>query len=86
MAKAKTKPKTKRPNYKKAAAELASCVIFALKFYKEMARGTSLVWNPETRTVGKRWEEKFFDALLLVGHDYDREAYYKARDAKKRRR
>lgn len=78
--------KAKHINYKKAAAELASCVVFALKFYKEMGRGTGMVWNPTTKTVEKTWQEKFFDALETAGLEYDRKGYYKARDEAKKKR
>lgn len=74
-AKRPVKKKT-RVNWRKASIELASCVLFALRFNKHLGKGSGVVFNFKTRTSEGRWEEKFFNALALIGLEYDRKGYY----------
>ncbi len=82
--KKKLTKKTKRVNWRKAAIELASCVIFALKFDKHLGRGTGIVMNLKTMEPQGPWQEKFFDALELIGVSYDRKKYYSMKEHKRR--
>jgi hypothetical protein len=69
---------------KKATTALASCVVFALKFDKHIGRGSGMVVNLKTMETVGPWQEKFFDALDMVGVCYDRKAYYKKKEHKRR--
>lgn len=79
----KTAP-TRRVNWKKAAIALASCVDFALRFDKHLGRGSGQVIDLKTMKSKGPWQERFFDALELVGLVYDRKGYYEAKEHKRR--
>lgn len=64
-------------------SDLASCVLWALKFLKTPHGGGSVV-NMKTMKH-QAWEEKFMDALDGVGYQIDRKAFWKKRDAKGKR-
>lgn len=84
--KKKTKPKSKTEKLtidKQVVTDLASCVLWALKFLKT-PHGGGCWTNFETRE-SKAWEEKFMDALDGVGYRIDRKAFWKKRDAKGKR-
>ena len=68
---ARKKPKTKRFNYKKAATELASCVLFALK-YLDTKGGSGMRINM-TSLPARRSLSSFMSALDGVGYVIDRD-------------
>lgn len=80
----KKKPTAKNINWKKAALELASCVEFALRFDKHLGRGSGTVIDLKTMKSKGPWQEKFFDALRMIGLEYDRKGYYTAKEHKRR--
>jgi hypothetical protein len=82
MTKKKTKPK--RFNYKTAATELASCVLFALK-YLDTKGGSGLTIDAKTRKI-TRWQDDFMKALDGVGYVIDRDDYWKVRQESKKQR
>jgi hypothetical protein len=70
------------------ATELAECVLFAVKFL-DVKSGAGMRFKPgadgKPSVIG-RWQDTFFDALDKVGYEVDRDAYWKAKTAKRRRR
>jgi hypothetical protein len=80
------KKKTKRVNWKKAAIALARCAQFTIGFSKHLGKGTGALVNTKTGRSEGPWEEKFFDALDMVGVVYDRKAYYAGLGKSERRR
>jgi hypothetical protein len=86
MTKKGTEKKSKHVNWKKAALELATCVDFALRYHKHLGRGSGIMINLKTmKPEGKRWQERFFDAMSMIGIEYDRDGYYKNLDKGRRR-
>lgn len=70
--------------YKEMATDLASCVLWALKFLK--TPGGSGMWcgtSKDGEMVTKPWQERFMDALDKCGYVIDREAFWEPKDKKK---
>lgn len=85
VEKPKTEKKTKKITVdKQVVTDLASCVLWAIKYLKTPHGGG--LWMDMNTLEGKAWEEKFMDALDGVGYRIDRKAFWKERDGKKRRR
>lgn len=94
MSKAKTKSKTpKKPKPEKVridkqvVTDLASCVLWALKFLKTPS-GTGMHFD-HTNMTSMPWQEKFMLALDGVGYSIVRKDYWKQKaeqKAKRRRR
>jgi hypothetical protein len=63
------------------ATDLASCVLWALKFLKTPHGGG--LWTNMTTMESKAWEDKFMDALDGYGYRIDRKLFWKKRDEKK---
>jgi hypothetical protein len=82
--KKKTRTEEEYQELRKATIALASCVDFALKFDKHLGRGSGMMVNLKTMESIGPWQEKFFDALDMVGICYDRKAYYKKKEHKRR--
>jgi len=77
-------------DWKAAALELARCVDFTLRHYKHLG-GSGMMIDLAAMRAGKptsvrRWQEDFFDALALLGVEYDRAGYYASLGKKKRGR
>jgi len=75
-------PKPKRVNWRAAAIELARCATFALKFGDHLRRGSGVVVdlkNGGAKSMGP-WQDMFFDALELIGVEYDRKKYYASKE------
>ena len=87
MSEKKKAKKAPRVNWRKAAVELASCAVFTLRTGRHLGKGSGITMSVDKKTgkmmPGRRWEEKFFDALDTIGVVYDRNAYY-ARDKRVR--
>lgn len=67
--------RAKRVNWKKAALALANCAVLTLQSKGRLGVGSGMMIDLKTRHV-ERWEIKFFDALDLVGIEYDRDRYF----------
>lgn len=77
----KSKPKTAKITVdQQVARDLASCVLWALKFLQTPHGGG--LWTNMTTMESKAWEEKFMDALDGYGHRIDRKQFWKKRDEK----
>lgn len=93
MSKTKTKPKAaKKPKpemikvEKKVVEDLASCVVWALKFLKTPSGAgmwTDLKAKP---IVMMAWQEKFMLALDGVGYCIDRKEFWKMQNEKSKKR
>lgn len=79
--------RTKRVNYKEAAIELGKCAVFALKFLDtKHGGGMRMLINADgTRSVAP-WPDTFMAALEKIGYGVDRDAFWKMRGERKRRR
>lgn len=84
----KRKAKTTRINWRKAAVALGSCAVFTLGYSKHLKPGgTMFTRDPKTgKMTFDTWERKFFDALKLIGVEYDEKAYFANASKKGRRR
>jgi hypothetical protein len=79
MPKKKPTPKTAKLTVnKQVVTDLASCVLWALKFLQTPHGGG--LWLNMTTMESKAWEDRFMDALDSVGHHIDRKAFWKKRD------
>jgi hypothetical protein len=65
-----------------AARELGQCTLWALKYLR--ADGSGLHFDLKTG-VGQRWEDRFMDALDLVGYRLDREKFWESLRSKPKR-
>lgn len=74
--------KVKRRDYKKSAAELASRVIWALKFMRTSSPGGVVATEDGKLTP---WEHWFMDALDDVGYSIGRKKYFENRSNKRRK-
>lgn len=71
---------------KQVVTDLASCVLWALKFLKT-ASGAGMYTNLNVKPmIVMPWQEKFMKALDGVGYQIDRKDFWKKKDAPKRRR
>lgn len=94
MSKAKTKKPAAKPTKKpkpemitvekKVVTDLASAVLWALKFLKTPS-GAGMSFDRETM-ISTPWQEKFMLALDGVGYCIDRKEFWKKQDEKKSRR
>ena len=72
---------------KAVVTDLASCVVWALKFLKvPSGAGMWCKMVPGEPIVTMPWQEKFMRALDGVGVVTDRKAYWKQKDAPKKKR
>ena len=71
----KTRTEAEYQELKKATIALAKCVKFTLDTGGKPGVGSGMLYNRETKQV-THWETDFFDALDLIGIEYDREAYF----------
>jgi hypothetical protein len=77
--------KPKRTNWKREAANLARCVVFAVKYRKHLSRGgTVMQVGPDKKPRFQAWEENFMDALDRVGYVIDRKKYWAEESGKRR--
>jgi hypothetical protein len=79
-AKKATKKTEKLTIDKQVVTDLASCVLWALKFLKSPHGGG--LWTNMRTMESKAWEEKFMEALDGVGYRIDRKTFWKKRDEK----
>lgn len=89
MSKPKTKkPKTPKPEMikieKQVVTDLASAVLWALKFLKTPS-GAGMHFDSKTM-ISTPWQEKFMLALDGVGYCIDRKEFWKKQDGKKSKR
>lgn len=87
MAKAK-KPKKAKPEEikigKQVVTDLASCVLWALKYLKPPS-GAGMWTDLSSKPIKiVPWQDKFMDALDGVGYCIDRKAFWKKADAPKK--
>lgn len=76
--KTKIKKTAKLTLDKQIVTDLASCVLWALKYLTTKYGGG--LWMEMNTLKSKAWEEKFMDALDGVGYCIDRKAFWKKRD------
>jgi hypothetical protein len=77
------KPKTKKLTAdQQVAKDLASCVLWTLKFLKTPQGGGN--WIDLNTMKSMPWEERFMNALDGYGHRIDRKLFWKERDKKGR--
>lgn len=72
---------------KAVVTDLASCVLWALKYLKTSTGGG--MWTkmaPGEPVIILPWQEKFMQALDGVGYKIDRKDFWKKQDAPKKRR
>lgn len=72
-----------RAKLDRASAAMADACIFALRCLK--APGGGVVFNFTTGQEIGPWENKFFDALELVGVKFKRDEYFDSKHKKRRR-
>ena len=71
---------------KQVVTDLASCVLWALKYLKTPSGGGMWTDMSVKPMVLMPWQEKFMLALDGVGYQIDRKDFWKKQDAKKRKR
>ncbi len=79
------KKRSPRVKWREAAITLARCVLFTLKFDKELGRGSGTMIDLKTGKTTP-WQEQFFDALDGIGYVCDRKAYYQEKKHRRRSR
>ena len=86
MPKKKVSRKPKRIPYtqlKAMAEELASCVLWALKFCKVPGSGLHVSGVNTGHVKAKAWEEVFMDALDKTGYVIDRKKFWAKRNGRR---
>ena len=82
-AKPRKKPERSPEEYREIISELGTCVLWSLKFLD--VKGEGIMGNPDNGDL-KVWTERFMDALDRMGHELDRDAFYKVKEQKRRQR
>lgn len=70
---------------KQVVTDLASCVLWALKFLKTSSGAGMWTDMNATPMVVMPWQEKFMKALDGVGYRIDRKDFWKKQDKSKKR-